>query len=169
MINQLTERFFKNTLYVRLSSDWIAVKHIETGKVFEDKPVLALRSDHKGKRVVAAIGAEAEHLTSDSGITIHNGFHHPRVCISEFDIAEATLRYFFKNAIGKNTFIRPVGILHPIDNFEGGLSQMEYRALTELAIASGARRTFIWMGRELKDIELATLTFPESEGILKTR
>ncbi len=165
MIDSIINKFFKNTIYIEFSDELISVKHVETGNCIEDKPLLAIKKSQKGKNLVYAVGAEVEQLQNDSTISIHNGFSHPRVCINDFEIAQATLRYFIRKALNnKNIMIRPIIIMHPKKNLQGGLSQIEDRALKELAEAAGARQCYVWVGHQLKDVEMISLNFLPQEN-----
>ncbi|MCP4346496.1 MAG: rod shape-determining protein [Desulfobacterales bacterium] len=163
MIDLIINRLFKNTIYVEFSDEWISVKHVETGNTIEDKPLLAVKQNKKGKNIVFAIGAEVEQLQNDTTISIHNGFSHPRVCINDFEIAQATLMHFIRKALNKKILIRPIMIMHPKGNLKGGLSQIEDRAIKELATASGAQKCYVWVGRRLKEIEMISLNFPTQD------
>ena len=46
-------------------------------------------------------------------------------------------------------------VIHPMERIEGGLSQIEERALRELAIGAGASRVAVWVGDALTDEEVA--------------
>lgn len=161
MINFIIDKLFKNTIYVEFSAEWITVKHVETGKIIEDKPLLAIKKDDKGKNIILAIGSKVEQIKTDTGVVIHNGFSHPRVCINDFEIARATLMHFVRKVLNKKILVRPIMIMHPNGNLDGGLSQIEDRALKELASSIGAQKSYVWTGRNLKDVELVALNFPD--------
>jgi rod shape-determining protein MreB len=59
-----------------------------------------------------------------------------------------------------------VVVLHPRIDPEGGFTQIELRALHELALGSGASKVIIWKGRELQDQELRDLSFPAGGEVL---
>lgn len=169
VLNWITSRFFNNTLYIKIKSDWLSVRFVEQNRTFEDKPLVALGADRKGKRIVVAVGSGAASAHSPSGgsVTIHNGFDHPRTCIRDFEIAEATLRYFISQALSETTLlVKPVVIMHPLEKTDGGLTQIEHRALYELAESAGARKAYVWTGRVLDLQELTTRQFPHSDGKL---
>ena len=67
----------------------------------------------------------------------------------------------YREVVSKRLMIRPIIIMHPTDELEGGLSDIEKHAVRQLAAAAGAREVFVWTGRPLKDIELISLNFPE--------
>jgi len=141
---------------------------VEENRTIEDKPLVALAPGPKGKRIVVAVGSEAQaaFLKGDGSVTIHNGFDHPRSCVCDFDIAEAALRYFIRRVASRAKLIRPIIIVHPLEKIEGGLTQVECRALRELAESAGARKAYVWTGRVLDFQELTSLQFPQSGGKL---
>jgi rod shape-determining protein MreB len=144
------------------------VNLVEKNRTIEDKPLVALTSGRKGKRIIVAVGSEAEIAQSKGGnsVTIHNGFDHPRSCVRDFEIAQSTLQYFITRVVDRKAFLRPIIILHPLERIEGGLTQIEYRGLRDLAVSAGAREAYIWTGRVLDLQELIKLDFPQSGGKL---
>lgn len=166
MLKSILNRYFKNTLYIRISSDQVSVTFIERNLVYEDNPLVALKQGQKGQRVIAAVGANAQKLGADGCVSIHNPFDHPRSCLRDFDIATEVLRYFIHKVIGKGVLIRPIIVIHPLGKIEGGLTQVEWNALRELAISAGAREVYVWTGSILSHQEVASLQFPESRGKL---
>lgn len=164
MLEYILDKLFPHTIYIKFNSDYICFKSVDSGKIYEDKPLVAV-GRKESKAFIDGVGFEVENKFKPD-ITIHNGFSHPRVCIGDFDIAEATLKHFMTKMVGKMQFIRPIIIMHPLTIFDDGLSHIEQKAIRELAYSAGARKVFIWSGRELKDKELASLSFPEDEGTL---
>ncbi len=168
IIDWLIGRFFKNTIYVKIKADLLSVTLVEENHTFEDKPLLAVRIGSKGKGTIIAAGSEAEMIDPaiDDSVKIHNGFDHPRSCIRDFEIASATLRYFIRRVINRKAFVRPIIIMHPLEKIEGGLTEIEHRALRDLAELVGARDSFVWTGRVLDIQEIAESRFPETGGKL---
>lgn len=165
MLNFLRNAF-ANTLYVRLSAELLSVRQVESNFLFADEPLVAL-AEKKGKKMVIACGKEALALANQPNIIIANGFKHPRTIIADFAIAELTLSYFVKQAIKQRKFQpSPLMVIHPVDEFEGGLTQVEIRAFMELCSMVGARQVYVWQGRELTTQELQTLSFPLDAGKL---
>ncbi|WP_353220076.1 hypothetical protein [Salinisphaera sp. S4-8] len=58
---------------------------------------------------------------------------------------------------------RIAAVIHPLGEFEGGLTQVEYRALRELCFVSGAHATAVHEGAELTAAELAAFDFAASD------
>ncbi len=85
-------------------------------------------------------------------------FAHPRMVFGDFNVSEklvaGAVRAFYNQQSW--TFFRPVvgAIIHPLRNLEGGLTQIEIRALRELAENVGARRVAVHTGRELTPAEV---------------
>lgn len=78
-----------------------------------------------------------------------------RLLVGQFTEAEAALTEGMKKIQeGKWFPIKPTVIIQPVEMIEEGLSQVEEKALLELAKASGARKVFIWIGQELSDAEV---------------
>jgi hypothetical protein len=73
--------------------------------------------------------------------------------IGNFTNAEALLKQGLKK--WKTFFaVAPSVLIHPLETIEGGLTQIEERALYELALGSGARRVVVWTGVPLNDQEV---------------
>ncbi|MCQ4348115.1 rod shape-determining protein [Pseudomonas stutzeri] len=158
---------FRNTLYLRLQADLLRVLHVESGQTFSEAPLLALRHDGKGQRMPLAAGNAALALDGQPGVELVNGFRHPRSLLADFAVAEQTLQRLLKR-IQPPALLRPAPtvVLQPLERLEGGLTQVEIRALIELLKGAGARQVYIWTGRELHGHELEHLHFPEAGGSL---
>mgnify|MGYP002725832636 CR=1 FL=1 len=145
--------------YVRIRPRLLSVRNVAGRKSLEEMPLLALSN---GKDpLVLAVGAYAASVAAkpDNDAVLANGFEHPRTIISDFTVAEKTLQYFFSK-LATNNFIRPVVVMHALEKTEGGLTQIEIRALQELAMGAGAREAHVWGGRELVDHEFENKKFP---------
>jgi rod shape-determining protein MreB len=102
--------------------------------------------------------------SNNPAIKVVNAFSHPRVIISDFDIAVATLRHFISKIANRPKIVRPFIVIHPLGNIEGEITHVEARALREAGVSAGARKVLVWVGRELSDSELASLQFPTAQG-----
>jgi hypothetical protein len=74
-------------------------------------------------------------------------FRSPRTLIGHFTSADKEFREGLKKV--RRGLIAPWVLMHPMELIEGGLTQVESRALIELAAGSGARRVGVWEGQEL--------------------
>ena len=156
----------RNTLYLRLQADRLRILHLESGKTLDEPPLLALRLD-KGRQVPLAVGHEALALQGQAGVELANGFRHPRTLLADFTVAAQTLRLLLKR-VQPPALLRPAPtvVLQPLEQLDGGLTQVEIRALIELLRSVGARKVYLWIGAELERSELEHLQFPAGRGTL---
>lgn len=160
MIPSFLSKIFRNTIYIKFSSEHIQLRYVETMKVLNDVPIIAIKK--KGnKKIVAAVGKTSENARSKNpaNVILHNAFKHPRTFVNDFEIAGATLRYFVCKLVQRKMFVTPIVIFHPTENIEGGVTQIERRGLIELGRCIGARKSYIWTGRTLTDKELLDESF----------
>jgi len=75
-----------------------------------------------------------------------------RLLIGEFTVAIELLTEGIHQLA--NSFIAPVIIMHPIENIDEKLSEVEEKIFKELALNSGAKEAKLWLGNELSDEEL---------------
>ena len=89
------------------------------------------------------------------------GFRSPRTLIGHFTSTEKEFREGFGKV--RRGFFSPWVLMHPMELIEGGVTQVESRALIELASGCGARRAGIWQGSELAGdrVRAAILEFKE--------
>src|SRR5262245_12353467 len=152
----------KDIVYIRIRRHLMSVKNVSRNAFFEDVPQLAVDLTRKRNKVLG-FGARANLVASTSKKKlILNGFDHPRSIIGDFEVAEKTLQLFIEmvNAPKKKFFYAPTLIIHPLEKLEGGLTQVEARALEDMGYRACAKKVFVWDGRELKDEEVVSLTFP---------
>lgn len=156
---------FRSTVYVRIKPDRLSVLHLESGNEHSDVPALAIMQKD-GKSVVLGLGHAAA-TGGGSGVTLVNGFKHPRTPITDFTVAEQTLKYFLKRVLPRALFTpAPTLVIHPQAQLEGGLTQIEIRAFVELGMGAGARKVYVWDGPELTREELGALRFSRVGGKL---
>ena len=94
-------------------------------------------------------------------IEIINPYDHPSIIIPDFNLAGRVLRFFLTKILhNKILHQRLIMIMHVIEELEGGLTQIEIRALQELAIEVGGQAIHIWNGRELMDDEIKENKYP---------
>jgi|SRR5690349_8873407 len=152
---------FQTRLYIQFSDTRLKVSSPSAAQPFECTPFVAIE-DKNGKKIIAAIGREAEALKSKTNMNVVNPFAHPRILIGDFTVGEKLLQHAFRSFFqGKWLFPRLEGIMHPERELEGGLTQIEYRAVRELCENAGCRRSAIHEGRaltmeEVKNYEMRT-------------
>ncbi|MFC1589385.1 rod shape-determining protein [Pseudomonadota bacterium] len=162
MSNLFKKLFIHATVYIRIKKNRLSVRNISTGELYEDVPFVAIMNEDNGKYVLS-YGTKAKNEPQQSGnrIDIINPFDHPRTIIANFDIARYAFRFFLKHIL-HNKLLRPrlIMIIHVTEELEGGLTQLEIRAIQELAISEGGQAVHIWNGRELMDNEIKENKYP---------
>lgn len=88
-------------------------------------------------------------------LTTTHPFSTARLLVGEFNEAEKLLTRALKQ-LSKDTWFSPspVVVIQPMEMLEGGLSSIELRAITELALGAGARKVVVWEGKTLTDNEV---------------
>ncbi|MFC6979362.1 rod shape-determining protein [Microbulbifer taiwanensis] len=148
MLNKITDRL-GNTLYVQIWEKRIRVTDIDSGKIFDESPLVALEPG-KGRRIsVAAVGNRAASVSGKS-IEVVNPFSHPRSLIRDFAAAEKLLQHIFRKLCGDTLFTpSPIVVLQPMEKTQGGLTAIEMRAFRELVLGAGAREALVYQGEAL--------------------
>ena len=141
MLKNLSNLFSSGPYLVQFSRHCLKLTNLSTNQVWENDPLVAIVDSTKGKPIIAAIGAAAKGKTN----LVVNPFDHPRVFISDFTLAEALLKYALRELMPKHFLtVSPKLILHVLDVLEGGITQLEKRALREMALGAGARAVYFW-------------------------
>jgi rod shape-determining protein MreB len=158
--------FLQSTVYVQLHPERLTVRHVQSGRSVSGPPIAAITSGPKPELV--AVGDAARTPPPDKQVRVLNPFKHPRTLLADFTLGEQVLKAFMKKLFEGNLFARaPVVVLHPRIDPQGGFTQIEIRALHELALGSGASKVIIWQGRELQDQELRDLNFSSGGTVLE--
>ena len=161
-------QYFNAVVYVKLHPDLLTVREVNTGYEQSEPPLIAIIRDPKAR--ILAVGREAAAVAASQGGELVNPFKHPRTLLSDFTVAEQVIKYFVHKACkaSKGGIFRPapIVVLHPQVDPEGGFTQIEIRAMHELALGAGARKAIIWQGRDLSNEELASLKFGSGGNVL---
>ncbi|MBC5786103.1 rod shape-determining protein [Ramlibacter sp. USB13] len=153
----------KPVLYIQISPERLTVTNARTGASISEVPEIAMAPD--GERVVA-IGAEARTAAAAGSARVLNPFGHPRTLISDFTAADQVVRAFVKRSFaGSVQLMKPRIVIHPLGDPEGGFTQVERRAIRELAAGAGAGQVVVWTGRPLTNAEVLESRFPAGEGV----
>ena len=157
--------WLRSTVYVQLHPERLTLRHVQSGRSVSGPPVAAVST--AGKQKVVAVGEAALTASAAGPVRIVYPFKHPRTILADFTAGEVVLKGFLRKLFNGQLFAQsPVLVLHPRVDPEGGFTQIEIRALQELAIAAGAAKVIVWKGRELLDPELLELRFPSSGEVL---
>jgi rod shape-determining protein MreB len=169
MIDFLISIFFNHTVYIKISSSKLFARYVEKNRFIEERPLLAIKKGKNGKNRVVGFGKDATIAKSKDHktITVHNAFSHPRTFVSNFEVAEATLRQLIYLVVQRRFIVRPIVILHPLEKLEGGITQIEFRGLMELGESIGCRKVYIWTGATLADNDLLDKTFLENNCLTR--
>lgn len=146
MIKKLLNKF-GTVLYVQIWEKRIKVTNITTKEVFDEKALVAIRTEH-GKKSIEALGNNAS-LVTNSNTVVSEPFSHDRLLLSNFTLAEVLLQHIFNELLKRKIGIAPKVVIHPMEKIEGGLGQIEIRAFRDLAIGAGASDTKVYQGKEL--------------------
>lgn len=157
----MLKAYFSRYLYIQLAPERLTVRDPKTQVTVSEVPEVAIARPPGQKAIILAIGTQAKSQASTADAMVVNPFAHPRSLISDFTVAELVIKAFVKRVARKSFWEpSPVLVMHPVANYEGGLTQVEIRCLRELAIASGASKVFVWQGQHLTDEQLLTEQFP---------
>ncbi len=141
---------FSAVLYVQIWENRIKVTDIGSGNTYEEKPLLAIQKNNKNEEMVIAVGNSVESIESELQVKIIKPFSHPRTLLSDFVSAQKMIQHTVYQLVKKPFFsFSPLIVIHPMEKMEGGITQIEFRAFKELALAAGARESVIYQGAEL--------------------
>ena len=156
-------KFFQKTLYIKIQSHCLFVKHIERNRYLEDIPLIALK--HRGKkRIIAEIGSRARLLKNQPDIEVINPFEHKRLIFYDLRLAAHVITHFIyklKSNPRISCTMAPRIIMHPLKKFEGGITEVEHFLLKQLAQEAGAYKSAVWDGAPLSDNEVLTFNFDQ--------
>lgn len=82
-------------------------------------------------------------------------FSHPRTIMGNFTNAEQCLISLLKQIRKGSFYLATRLLIHPIEKVEGGLTQIEERALIEFGYGAGASKVVVWIGEELNNRQIA--------------
>ena len=157
--------YFQPIVYVKLHPDTITMREVKSGRTLTEPPVVAI--SREAKKRVLGVGEAARAASTTQPADLVNPFKHPRSLLSDFTVAEVVIKGLVKKLFEGRLFVpAPIVVLHPRVDPEGGFTQIEIRALHELAIGAGASRAIIWHGRDLTDDELLNLRFQSGGQVL---
>jgi rod shape-determining protein MreB len=163
--NKLVSRY-SSLFYVQIWEEKLKMTESATGRSIEEAPLVAIRTEEDGKKIIDAVGNNAK-LAAGPKISVINPFSHPRLLFSDFTVGEKLLTYFLKEMNhGKFFALRPVVVIHPMEKTEGGLTDIERRAFQELAVGAGAREVFVHEGAEIPLHHLKKESFEYKEEMV---
>ena len=143
--------FWRPTLYLQIWSHRVRCVNITSGASFDDVPWMAMTPQKKRGRSVLAIGRTAVAQRGKPKIELANPFDHPRLLLSDCECAEAYLKRVFRPLCHNGLFTpAPRVLLQPMEKLEGGITQIEHRALREVVLGAGAAQVIVYNGPEFE-------------------
>ena len=140
---------FETRLYIQFSDKRLKVSSPHLTETFECTPFMAIENK-QGKYIIAAIGREAEAMRGKPDVNVVNPFDHPRLVVGDFTVGEKLLQHALRSLFKAKWAPRILeGLMHPERDMEGGLTQVEYRAVRELGENAGCRKVAVHEGRAL--------------------
>ncbi|MES2937679.1 MAG: rod shape-determining protein [Pseudomonadota bacterium] len=153
---------FIPVLYAQISPDRLTLRNARTGEAISEIPEMAIGA----KSTIVGVGAEAR-MRQGPAVQVVNPFAHPRSLMSDFTVGEQLLKAFVRRLLPKSIFAAaPKIVIHPLGEPAGGLTQVEIRALREMALGAGASKVVVWEGAPLTDQELLAGRFPATGRVL---
>ncbi len=158
--------FLAAPIYIRLSPSKLSVRNVKTGLVFSGVPEIAMSRGPNPR--ILDIGEKAALHKSSRAAVVANPFSHPRSLVSDFTTAQRVLKAFVRK-LNKRSRFRLVHrmVLHPQGEPAGGYTQIEIRALHELARGVGASSVIVWQGPELTDEQILSRRYPTTGRLLE--
>ena len=129
---------FSNDLAIDLGTSNTLVYMKGKGIVLNEPSVVAIRKDGKGSSRVLSVGKDAKRMLGRTPGNIEAVRPLKDGVIADFEITETMLRHFITVVHKRKTFVRPrIMICVPT-----GITQVEKRAVREVAESAGARQVF---------------------------
>lgn len=130
---------FSNDLAIDLGTANTLVYQKGKGIVTNEPSVVAVHKNSKGSTKVLAVGEQAKKMLGRTPGNIVAIRPMRDGVISDFEIAEAMLRYFITKIHNRKTLVRPRIIV----SVPSGITQVEKRAVKESAESAGAREVYL--------------------------
>lgn len=148
------------TAYIRVQRDYLSVRLIArkgAGGYYEDVPQFAY---HTHSKKVVAYGSAATPYADARGYDMARVFHHPRLAVHDLEHTYKVLSYFLDKAMHRRLpFTRLYFVVHLLDTWEGGLTDVEKTALIQVCRDLGAKGGVLCTGPdEIGEAEVLDLT-----------
>ncbi|MFQ5699160.1 MAG: rod shape-determining protein [Myxococcota bacterium] len=130
---------FSNDLAIDLGTANTLVHVAGRGIVSNEPSVVAVQTDNRGVMRVRAVGREAKSMLGRTPGSIRALRPLRDGVIADFEVAEAMLRYFIKNAHNRSMLLKPRIVI----SVPSGITEVEKRAVRESAISASAREVYL--------------------------
>jgi rod shape-determining protein MreB len=131
--------FFSNDLAIDLGTANTLVIAKGRGVVSSEPSVVAVQADERGIDRVRAVGKEAKSMLGRTPGSIRAVRPLKDGVIADFEIAEAMLRYFIRQAHNRSALLRPRIVI----SVPSGITEVEKRAVRESALSASAREVYL--------------------------
>jgi hypothetical protein len=162
-------KVFQNVIYLQIRRRWVGIRFFGWSGRFhewEGAPEAVISLDRAGKQY--ALGPEDPRILAAFQPRLFAAFDHPRVPICGFEETVLTMAMLLRQ-ICKRQRVRATFVVHVRDEWLGGITDIEQRALVQLTRELGASRTLLVdAGRELSAPEVLSVVRtgrPISDGV----
>jgi len=87
------QSMFSNDLYIQVWEHRLKISIIDTTNVYDEEPLMAIKSDKKGQPIVVEIGSKVKTLGDLERDKVVNPFSHPRLLVHDFVVAEKIIQH----------------------------------------------------------------------------
>lgn len=140
----------RRIVYIRIASDRIIMQSND-GLHWEAAPDVGIKANGKDEVIAVIKDGGTSYRDAASVSRWVNPFSHPRTIFADFMVGEKLIQHGLLTMLG-NRFIGgspALGIIHPLEKLEGGLTEIERRALRELGLGAGFRECRVYTGPEI--------------------
>ena len=153
----------KPVVYIQIAPDRLTLKNLKTGETIAEVPEVAISLPPHAK--ILAVGSQAQEAAAMQPSQVVNPFAHPRSLVSDFVVGEQLIKQQLRRLMGHSLLsLAPCVVMHPLGCPQGGFTQVERRALREMAVGAGAAEAIVWTGRPLTDQEILSKN-PPQDGV----
>lgn len=148
---QILRGYFTTIVYVQIWKEQIKITSSIDQTALIEPAVIAVEKSLSNAKKLMYVGEKALARSNIEDLELVYPFKKNKHLINDFDAAETLLTNLLSKTYSSRLFLKPSPqiIIHPMDINEIEVSQVEYRALLELALGSGARDAAVYTGSEL--------------------
>lgn len=146
------KHYFNSIVYLQIWKEQIKATNSSNQITLIEPAVIAVKKTSSHTKELMYVGEEAIAQSNIEYLDLIYPFKNDKYLINDFDAAEALITNMLCRTKSLWRFLRPspLVVIHPMDIREIEISQVEYRALLELALGSGAGDAAIYTGSELE-------------------
>lgn len=136
---------FDTAVHLTIRRHWLSVRVVpRRGEAVQAAGIAQAAMHQTSKSVCVAIGEEAAAFAEARDVVITNAFCHPRILIAGFDDALIVVRGFLQRAFDAKKIPSHFRLtIYVPGDLEGGLTDIEERALIELGMRLGGHNVTV--------------------------